>query len=235
MNTPSFALVVIQLLLLLLVVGCHRDPADNLQGQRNLKLTFFGLAVDQEGRPLENVKFVFRVEAYPADWTFATRGQDNDVSQIVVTTDLQGRFAVEIDACFLRITGTGFSGYRHLNDEEISEGGLRHHSIRLISWGQQLYKSDPDRPAVFVFVKDGVKEVSALPSRGGYEAEGSQWIPNEPRWPRKPSLKDVCTSRRRRSRAPGRRADRLQLRLPLGQRADGRQPRAADGAGPGVP
>src|SRR5215207_9662631 len=55
-------------------------------------------------------------------------------------------------------------------------------------------KPDVDHPAVFVFVKDGVTEVSALPCKGGWDSGGATQFPatpNQPAWPRDPSLKDV--------------------------------------------
>lgn len=186
----------IAVVLSMVLSGCD-DHTEMLQGQTNLKLTYLGLVVDESGRPLPGVEFQYRLEAYPRDWTFATRGRDNESGVHRGKTDMDGRFQIELDGCFLRLQEvSGPMGYRHLYERDTGDYGPHDAppytmSVRLISWGQQLYKSDPDRPAVFVFVRDGVKEVSALPSRGGYEAEGPNWIPNEPRWPRKPSLKDV--------------------------------------------
>jgi hypothetical protein len=58
------------------------------------------------------------------------------------------------------------------------------------------YKSDPDHPAVYVMVKDGAREVSALPCKGGYVSGGGKhWVKNEPDWPKNPSLKDVIRKR----------------------------------------
>lgn len=62
----------------------------------------------------------------------------------------------------------------------------------LIAWGHQLFRSDPENPAVYVFVKDGVREVAVLPCRGGSQNKRSGgWVANKPEWPTRPSLKDV--------------------------------------------
>lgn len=178
-------------MVLALVSGCKEDVSGSLQGQTNTTLIFHGLAVDQDGTPLSAARFTFRIEAYPHDWTFSTRGRDNIVTNLDVVSDAQGRFALQITGCKLVRLNAVRPGYRHLHDEDSSDGSVQTHSIGLMSWGQQQYKSDPDLPAVFVFVKKGVKEVSALPSRGGYYAWGKEWRPNQPAWPKKPSLPDV--------------------------------------------
>ena len=186
----------LSMILVALISGCS-DPADKLQGQVNVQLIYYALVVDQDGQPMPDVMFSYRLEAYPRDWTFDTRGRDYEPTFHRAKSDANGRFQLQLDGCILRLQKVSIpEGYRHFFEEDTGDYGPQNappktSSVGLISWGQQLYKSDPDRPAIFVFVKDGVKEVSALPSRGGYEAYGQQWIPNEPTWPRRPSLKDV--------------------------------------------
>src|SRR5206468_1028989 len=95
-----------------------------------------------------------------------------------------------------RLNVEGPRGYRHLFEKY--EGTVTGETIPstygylITSWGDRCYKSDSANPAVFVFVKDGAKEVSALPCRGGYDSgNGTNWLRNEPAWPKKPSLADV--------------------------------------------
>ena len=179
------------------IVSCN-EPQDHLKGQSNARLTFYGLAIDQAGQPLQGVQVRYRSEAFPANWTFKTRGEPHTISEVEATTDEQGRFEFTIETHILkRLSVSGPSGYRHFYEEFVggtSAGGVipSTYGYLVISWSEVQYKSDPERPAIFVFVKDGVKEVSALPSRGGYQVYGKDWIPNEPKWPRKPSLKDVA-------------------------------------------
>ena len=71
------------------------------------------------------------------------------------------------------------------------EGGVFNLGYQITAWGDTWYQSDPGNPATYVFVRDGVREVSALPSRGGSRFVGQQWIANRPGWPPKPSLLDV--------------------------------------------
>jgi hypothetical protein len=178
------------LLLGLCLLGCDR-PSDRLQGQSNATITFYGMAVDHEGQPLEGALIRYQVDAYPDDWTFDTRGRPYVTTEAVAKSDRSGNFKFEARGCILRLLEASRMGYRHLVDQHPPGHTGTTEGIRLIAWGQQLYKSDPERPAVFVFVKDGVKEVSALPSRGGYFAWGKEWRPNRPAWPKKPSLPDV--------------------------------------------
>ena len=185
--------------LLLLLVGfgiasCDRDPAGRLKGQTNTTITFYGLAVDQDGTPLAEAQFEYRVEAYPKDWTFETRGRDNDVSTVNATTDARGRFQFTVTGCKLVRRKADYRNYRHLFEQDLGDGGAQTSFYGLIAWGDLWYKTDADHPAVYVFVKDGVKEVSALPCRGGWDSGGARKFPatpNQPAWPKKPSLKDV--------------------------------------------
>ena len=172
--------------------GCDRKSAKDLQGQRNADIIFFAKVVDQEGKPLSGASFQFRVEAYPADWTFETRGRPYVESVADAKSDSDGRFEIVIHGCLLYRLSAEKQGYRQLVDEDTSGGSQSTNAIHLISWGLPYYKSDRDNPAIFVFVKDGIKEVSALPCRGGADTAGvNKWIKNSPAWPIRPSLKDV--------------------------------------------
>jgi hypothetical protein len=175
-------------------ISCDRDSGSRLQGQTNSTITFYGLAVDQDGSPLAGAQFEYRIEAYPKDWTFEKRDRDNDVSMVNATTDARGQFQFTVTGCKLIRRKADHHGYRHLFDEDVHTRAAQTSFYRLIAWGDLWYKTDADHPAVYVFVKDGVKEVSALPCRGGWDSGGAKKFPatpNQPAWPKKPSLKDV--------------------------------------------
>jgi hypothetical protein len=181
----------IAFILLWLCLGCDSKPSAQLQGQTNVTLRFYGLAVDQDGVPLKGARVQYQVDAYPKDWTFETRGRPYDTTVVAGVSDTQGRFAFDVTGCILRLKSADRQGYRHFFEMDQADGQPSGLAYRLIAWSDQQYRSDQNHPAVFVFVKDGISQVSALPSRGGFQASGKQWIPNVPAWPKKPSLKDV--------------------------------------------
>src|SRR5687767_3430493 len=88
-------------LLSLSTTSCKPNPTSKLKGQTNATLTFYGKAVDEHGQPLPGVTFDYRVEAFPQDWTFETRGRLNDVSSIHATSGEDGRFQFTVTACRL--------------------------------------------------------------------------------------------------------------------------------------
>ncbi|WP_428939454.1 hypothetical protein [Fontivita pretiosa] len=190
---PLFGMFVV----FLCVCGCGRDATSSLKGQTNATLTFYGKAVDQDGIPLPGASFAFRLEAYPKDWTFETRGRLNEATTVTATSDENGLFQFTVTGCTLRRQSAEREGYRHFCDEDHgSSYSANNYFYTLIAWSDLWYKSDPHHPAVFVFVKDGVREVSALPCKGGYDSvNGKNWTLNKPGWPRKPSLKDVVQKR----------------------------------------
>lgn len=174
----------------------QRSPESMLAGQSNLRTTFYGHAVDESGKALAGVHFEFVVEAYPADWTFATRGRDYERTSLSAHSDGNGDFQIDVTGCMLRLRSAEIEGYRELYELEggtFADGNsVFTRTIHLISWSEQQYKSDPDRPAVFVFAREGAAIATTLPSQGGSRAYGRhRWIENRPAWPRKPSLIDV--------------------------------------------
>ena len=174
-------------------LSCGQSAESRLKGQTNTTLTYYAQVVDQDGKPLEGARFEYRVEAYPKDWTFDTRGRPNNISSVTVTSDKQGRFRFDVEGCQLYRMKADCAGYRHLYDLDVGDSrAVDNTGYRLISWSDLCYKADPDHPAVLVFVKEGANEVSALPCRGGYDSgNGKHWKENEPGWPKKPSLTDV--------------------------------------------
>jgi hypothetical protein len=183
--------VVARLVLALAGASCDTDNSASLRRQENTTLTFYGKAVDESGMPLEGVRFSVRIEAYPKDWTFDTRGRPNDVSTVTIVTDGTGCFELPVTGCQLICHEMVLHGYRPLFDTDAGDGAVQNRYYRFISWGELLYKSDPNNPAVFVLVREGIREVTALPSRGGMRRAGKHWVDNGPAWPRKPSLEDV--------------------------------------------
>jgi hypothetical protein len=159
-------------------------------------MTFYGFVVDELGTPLPGVHVEYEVEAYPKDWTFETRGRPNDASRLSAVSDEQGRFEFVAKGCWLRMVDVARDGYRHFWEMDTAGGQPSTYAYRLIAWSDLWFKSDPDHPAVYVMVKDGAREISALPCKGGYEwGGGNRWLRNEPSWPKDPSLKDVVRKR----------------------------------------
>ena len=104
-----------------------------------------------------------------------------------------GGFVNKITGHILRFKECTRPGYRHLYDLDQGRGKPGENMFYgLDAWGEPQFKSDPEHAAVFVFVREGVREVSALPCKGGADSpNGKVWWLNKPGWPRKPSLKDV--------------------------------------------
>jgi hypothetical protein len=189
--------LVVVLLGLLLLVGqqvLRRVTPFGLKGQTNTTLMFYGKVVDQDGKPLEGAKIEYDVESYPTDWTFSSRARLNNHETVSFTSGADGRFSGSITGCALQRRSATLDGYRHFGEEDNDSRSerLTTKAYMLIAWSNLWFKSAEDRPAIYVFVKDGVREVSALPCHGGFSSGGGlRFWPNEPGWPKEPSLKDV--------------------------------------------
>lgn len=173
------------------VAGCDRNASNSMKGQANTTITFYGLAVDQDGRPLSGASFQFRVEAYPKDWSFETRGRENDVSMLSAVSDADGRFQFTVTGCKLIRRKAELTGYRELSDKGASAASTDNWFYSLIAWSDITYKTDPQNPAVYVLVKNGSNVVSVLPCRGGLNRSENGWELNQPAWPTRPSLSGV--------------------------------------------
>jgi hypothetical protein len=184
MNASSFCILLMLAAIALTTQGsCNRGPTTQVQGC---------MSVDQDGNPLARVKFDFRVEAYPKNWSFDTRGRDNDVTNVTAFTDDQGRFRLDVTGCQLIRLRSAPKGFKEYYDEDVSGRSVDNRFYSLITWGQVGYRSDVDNPAVYVFVNNGTKTITVLPSRGGFDHRGgSNWSRNTPALPRKPSLREV--------------------------------------------
>jgi hypothetical protein len=193
--TERFFIILLLALLLCGLTACE-DRKSSMKGQRNASITFYGKAVDQDGNPLPGVRVVYQSEAFPADWSFEKRGEPLVTEKVEAMSGDDGRFDFTVDTHVLRrIEVSGPPGYRHFFEEYAGTLPNRvvpsTYGYLVISWGDLCFKSDAKHPAIYVFVKNGVKEVSALPCQGGYSGKEGRWILNTPAWPVKPSLKDV--------------------------------------------
>jgi hypothetical protein len=197
--TSGIAAIALVVALVVWMVKLPSGRVAALQGQSNVTLTFYGKAVDQDGRGLPGVSFSFSLEAFPKNWSFANHGVPFVVTKLDATSDANGLFQFEVTGHMLRQQQATIAGYRQLQELDAgtysADEGITvfTDSIPLNSWGQQLYKTAPEKPAIFVFVKEGVTSVSALPGCGGYSYYGyrQEWRENKPGWPKQPSLADV--------------------------------------------
>jgi hypothetical protein len=142
--------------------------------------------------------FEFLIESFPPNWTFERRGEALLKKSVSVKSDNNGAFRIDIVGHSLWLTKAEKPGFRHFYDLATGNSEAVDNTFYGInSWGDLCYKSDTDHQATFVFVKDGAKEVSALPCRGGYDSgNGKHWTENKPGWPKKPSLPDVVQKQR---------------------------------------
>src|SRR5438128_2050181 len=79
---------------LLVTAACDRSSA--LKGEQNTTVTFYGLTVDQDGSPLSGVLVAYQVEAFPPDWTPATRDKTHLKSVVAAISDENGRFTMNV-------------------------------------------------------------------------------------------------------------------------------------------
>ncbi len=184
----------VSLVLSALLGAC--DPSSSspagLKGQSNAEMTFYGLAVDELGNPLEGVAFELSIESIPVNWSFDNRGKPHDVTHVHVTTDANGRFHQQMTLHILRVEPEVPAGFRHFcNRWGQGEGGVYNRGYQITAWGDVWYQSNPANPAIYVFVRDGAREVTALPSRGGTQIRGKRLDLNKPGWPPDPSIRDV--------------------------------------------
>jgi hypothetical protein len=188
----NFTLFVV-LSLGLVLSACGDSARDRLKDQTNTSLTFYGLAVDETGQPLPLVEFEFLVESFADDWSFERRGEPLKTKSHRARSGRDGRFIIHVVGHTLWLERAELRGYQHLHERQTGSS-LPSDNIAyaLNSWGDLLYRADPENPAVYVFVKDGVRVVSALPNKGGADSSnGTVWRKNLPAWPEWPSLPDV--------------------------------------------
>ncbi|HEX8520721.1 MAG TPA: hypothetical protein VF669_00610 [Tepidisphaeraceae bacterium] len=189
MRRITFAL----LTLLVPALSCNDSPRSSLKGQSDAQIMFYGKTVDQSGEPLEGVHVVLTVLSVGKEYGPGDNPPQNVRTSLEATSDANGRFHVKIQGLMMFIDRVEKLGYRHFYDMNRGRSNaIDNTAYTLISWGDACYKSDPDHPAVYVLVKDGVTHATTLPCAGGSEsANGVVWRKNEPGWPTKPSLKDV--------------------------------------------
>lgn len=192
MNISRVFLCILSILPLL-ISGCDRGATGNMKGQTNSSFIFFGRAVDQDGKPLVGVQFVGEMESFPADWTFESRGKPALHTPVHATSGADGRFEVQLNGYLLRFTDVSCAGFRHFYDEALGDSqAFNNTAYEVVSWGDLRYRSDFENPAIYVFVRDDIKTIAALPSKGGASSfNGKSWTSNRPGWPKLPSLPDV--------------------------------------------
>src|SRR5215208_2134409 len=159
MTPRTFMWAILTYVTLSIPMGCER-PSSALKGQANAPITFYGLAIDQNGQAIEGVSVSYQVESFPKDWTFEKRGEPLITTAVSGTSDSRGRFEFTANAHTLRrLNVESPPKYRHLFEKY--EGTVSGETIPstfgylITSWGDRCYKADPANPAVFVFVKDG--------------------------------------------------------------------------------
>lgn len=199
------AIVVLTLILagISVEVLLNRRSADDrlhLAHPTNAMMDFYGLAVDQDGKPLAGVTFemvAIAVEGNPF------RGEQKDVrTKCRVVTDANGRFEVHATGERIDEVSAVLKGYRLLSDRDGGTGGKEQTAgsnlgFQFFNWGTPTYVGNPANPAIYVLVKDGTTVVTAKVSRGGGVAavdggaSDSRWWPNKPGFPREPSIKGL--------------------------------------------
>src|SRR5438067_10293 len=60
-------IIVAMFLVTLYKFGCNRTPSAALKQQTNATIHFYGVAVDQNGKPLAGATIEYQVDAYPKD------------------------------------------------------------------------------------------------------------------------------------------------------------------------
>ncbi len=161
--------------------GERKDPNGRADDER--PRIFTGLVVDESGNPAGDGEADVQADIYgnnpiipggriplrekQRNWTVYFKG-GNLLVQIPHDADL---FTINA----IRVNGTDW-----LNDQSWNYGGSRSPRDNREYWMWQ-YVPDVNRPAVFVVVRTGAKQVTTKPSRGGSDrrAEDHKVIPNE--------------------------------------------------------
>jgi hypothetical protein len=186
-----------------LLRALRADPASELSlaTRAGGDIDYYALAVDQDGTPLPGVTFEC-VIFVPQGSSFDREPLSDLQIKKKVSTDASGRMEVHGHGEGFRVESANVAGHRWLYDKS---GGVGEHwdagdnrGYQYWSWGKKVEVGDPDNPAIHVFVKDGVKIVSAKVSRGGsyvnndlnnpYRIVHTPWKPG---FPRRPSLEGL--------------------------------------------
>ena len=154
-----------------------------------MQIEFHGLVVLGSGDPVPGarVKVFFR--------EYVDEGGDNFFGigyEAELVTDEEGRFSLSEPGVLLIVRDVAAEDGLWLYDLMDNEQGRR--NSRNTGYGYSnrgrtgAYQADPDRPAVFVLVREG-EEVRVWPSRGGREAYADgEVLVNRPIRPRSPSV-----------------------------------------------
>jgi hypothetical protein len=170
----------------LLASGC--DVTDGpFPSEQNLNAIFYGLAVDQDGKPLPGATIQYEVLAYPPG-AGVGRSYDYERSTVKGTTGSDGTVTIRVAGCLMKLIKAERPNYQHYWETNSSDQSLSVVGIRLIAGGEQQYRPIESNPAVFVFVADGRTDVSAMPGRGGAQWNGLGWSENPRLVPSRPSI-----------------------------------------------
>mgnify|MGYP000844805021 CR=1 FL=1 len=159
----------------------------------NRTITFEGVIVDEIGRPIPGASVEVFIRGINTKWAsdpqgVNARGWDRERS---LQSGQDGSFSLLIEGTHFSIMSIKAPGFQWLYEEYGSVQAGSNASYQIAPAGSH-YISQQGSPAIFVMVRDGVKDVHVMPSRGGAEVDDKGRItPNTPRWPRKPSLPDV--------------------------------------------
>ena len=164
----------------------------------NLDTRFYGLVVDQDGKPLSSTNIEVEISAFNENWAYEKERERMTYTPLTVVSDSNGRFEFGARGNYVRIKVVSLGRYRWLYDTEIARSSTRpfaeNRFFRFATDGKPgPYLSNPASPAIFVMIREGVNEVRAKPSRGGEDLNRAYntRIINQPVWPYRPSLKDV--------------------------------------------
>jgi hypothetical protein len=186
---------VMPILAIVVAAGCEEPRVSSLQGQINTSFVFYGKAVDENGAGLAGATFECRIDTWPNEDIFKPEnGVELIRKNVSAISGSDGRFSIEgqgISLAYRQIVPP--PGYDMVFPDELALDCKALEGVKLMSWGQREYRPDRDNPAVYVFVKKGVKQVRVAPSLGGYSwgpPPGSKntlgWVKNLPQWPKTP-------------------------------------------------
>lgn len=158
--------------------------------------TFYGQVVDSSGSPIPEVKITIHINR---------PGTDPSTKRVDRVTDENGRFEVSDKGrsiAIREVLGPGHLLYdmdtaQYKGDRDSLGNSIRRNTRSFDfseTRGTRTYRSDKDRPAVFVLVQTG-DVIKVWPSRGGSEEQDwddRTWL-NHPIRPREPSVEIIDT------------------------------------------
>ncbi len=172
--------------LLTVLSGCDADPADELHGYYDIEMEFWATTLDEQGNALPGVT----ISGYLEQYGKAPRlGTDFLRPSFKWTSDDRGRLYVKVVGKGFRIRSVTKQGYTEFNDNL----GIfpPNHFFPYITGNNVEFEPAKENPAVFVLVREGALQVTAMPSKGGYQISGGLRQKNEPYWPKYAKASDI--------------------------------------------